>query len=271
MKIQGKIIDDEQLACVRLRFERYCARRSGAKRPALPAFDELLGYYANDCMSFRDIEEIVFRDGKCGRASRLYYRYIASLFPSRKDGRKRRKICTLKRRQIAKREAARDFSDEEVLLRVGQAAAAAGCTVQREVKLSSRRLFRAKHTVLLNGLVYSVHYCKKASMARSVPYSRVTLTKEILKRTDGVIVLREWKGPEQFFVIPSQEILAAYGEGGKPPYFTIYIPTDRRPVYRNNTPRLDWWQYENAWPPPVKEKIVVIPPSRILEAIGAGK
>ena len=52
--------------------------------------------------------------------------------------------------------------------------------------------------------------------------------------------------PEHIFVIPSKVLLKSY--------FTtvmessvIYLPTEKLAEYLNQRPRVDFWQYENAW------------------------
>ena len=272
MEIRGKSLDDARVARVRARFERDRTKPHRLKKPILLTFDELLDHFANDCMTFADIGKIIVDGGMTReRVRQLYNRYFVGLFPTRKNGRKRQKVCILKRRHIAKKEAMTNFSDDELLAYVAQKAQLAGYIVHRKVENRGSSAFANKNILLMNGSSYTVHFVQSA-LARShdspALFFSVGFSSRILKSTKGAIIVTRREGVEHIFIVPSREVLAKYGSGKH--RVTVCIAPERRPVYKNNVPRLDWWKYENAWPPQ-KEKIVGVPLTQAVEAVGAGK
>lgn len=75
----------------------------------------------------------------------------------------------------------------------------------------------------------------------------------VLAHVAGIIVFMEIEGwPERIFVIPSHDILNAYGVQ-KNRALRLQLPVEKRPIYNDIRPRLDWWSYENAWPRPQED------------------
>lgn len=107
----------------------------------------------------------------------------------------------------------------------------------------------SKKYLLLNGVKCLVsvtrRLTKTSSMTKRLYYTR-SVSLKLLRETPFLVVLGAAKGYEpNCYVIPCDQVLEAYSAKG--PYLQVYLPTKREPLYNNMKPRLDWWQYHNAW------------------------
>ena len=129
---------DDSVARARRRFERGMAWGARNKKIKL-GFYELLGYFANDGMRFRDIGRLACEEGVSRqRIYQLYNEYFRPLSPGKRTGRERERVRILKRHEIAAEAIARDFSGEESLAKIAQLAREAGCRVERALQKSQQ-------------------------------------------------------------------------------------------------------------------------------------
>jgi len=246
VEIRGKKLDDAQVAIARERLERNRLHRNNKIKLT---FDELLDDFANDCMTFTAIAGSACEDGFTKeRIRQVYNEYFRDLFPTKRTGRRRRKICRLKRIRIATKNALADFSDDQSLAKIARAAIAAGCMVERTVSNTrGGEIYLSRRMLSINGLRYNISHPHTPIDHGGILYLHCTIAPHLLNSTNGIIILQEIEGfPERIFVLPSRDFEIAYNCGQK--RFYIYIPLERRPTYKNHVSRIDWWKYENAWP-----------------------
>lgn len=231
-----------KVAEARVRFEANAQRRCKDKT----TFDEYLKLFANDCTSFTNIGENRPKRLRLSREMvRLVYRKcFADLFPRRPGGRVRQKFCTLKRIKIKSRELPMDGATKEV----AEAAVRKGLTFEKEQVKGRQPCFVFKKRVLwLNHKRCLVGLATKKWSPRGTnrSYTHIWWSKNYLKSADFAVITQKVPGfPERFFIIPTADLLKILRDKKRK---SFYLPLGRLPVYRNRRPRIDWWQYENAW------------------------
>ena len=239
MEVRGKKLDDLNVARARRNFEKDLTG-SDRRRKITLSFDEFLDYFANDCMSFKDVAQIACEGGASReRIRRLYEKYFRQLFPSNRTGQERQQICVLKQHRVAVRMAVHDFSGNPSLAKIARHAKEAGCTVERVVSRKWRQLVVSHRLLLINEMCYQV-YCTRNVSRPSVRclarYSHVGILKQSLQQVVGIIVLQEGVGSaDRIFIIPTRDVLDAYGSHERRS-LSLFIPTEKRPVYQNSQP-----------------------------------
>lgn len=248
MEIRGKKLDDARVANAKRKFESASLKFRKGRKTTL-TFDELLDHFANDCMSFTAIGMMVCETGVTyERVRQIYNKYFVDLFPNKRTGRRRQRICTLKRRRIAATSARDDFSDNEVLTKIAQLAKAAGCAVKRPL-VGKEWKKGAFSRIFINEADYSVHVARRACrIPTGRPKCSFTLSVNVMKEVAGVILLMEVDGCEsRILVIPSQDILRAY-QRQKAKHLGIYPLLRKSTSKKGRSTLLEWDKYENAWP-----------------------
>ena len=250
MEVHGKKLDDHGVACARRSFDK----GMGGNRPRKITlnFDEFLDHFANDCMSFSDVAQIACEGGVSReRIRQLYEKYFRQLFPAKRTGQERQQICLLKRRRIAVKMAIHDFSGNSSLAKVARYAKEAGCTVERVVSRTGGQQVVAHRLLSIDGMRYQVYRTRnvrRPSVRCMAVYSHVCVLKQSLHRVTGIIVLQQDVGQaDRIFIIPTRDILDAYGSHERRS-LSLFIPIEKRPIYKNSRPRLAWEKYEDAWP-----------------------
>ena len=110
-----------------------------------------------------------------------------------------------------------------------------------------------QHELLVNGCACAVYNNKsvlKIANARDVYYVPCQVSGTRLTEVDVVIFYCHPIGYKQsIFIIPSEHVLCAYfaDQSAAVKNKKLYLPTRQVATYRNATPRLNYWQYENAW------------------------
>jgi hypothetical protein len=248
VEIHGKNLDDSKVAIARNRFEKRDSR--GQKRyKARLTFDELLGHFANDCMSFTAIGALICEEGITReRVRQIYNQYFRDLLPGKKTGRRRVRICTLKRRAVATSFAKSDFSDDEILGKVAKLATEASCVVERSL-VGNEWKKGAFRRILINNSNYAVYiaHARCYSGGGKTPRCRFEISRTVLREVAGIVFVLEVDGFEnRVLVIPSRHVTRAVRETGNSLF--LYPPLVRHPVVSTKPFILDWNQYENAWP-----------------------
>jgi hypothetical protein len=138
-------------------------------------------------------------------------------------------------------------SGEEYFAKITRFAKMAGCRVARLARpLAGTSDFR-RDVVLIEGKKYKVYHPQYLRKIEDRRYCYGCISKNSLVKVAGIIIAVEVEGfPERIFIVPTAEIIDAYGyQEGKNFYF--YIPLVGRGPH-SHTGRLDWWKYEQAWP-----------------------
>lgn len=235
-------LDDAKVVEARARFEANAQRRHKDET----TFDEYLELFANDCTSFASIGENRPKRLRLSREMvRLVYRkYFVDLFTRRPGGRVRQKFCALKTIKIKSRELPTDGAIKEV----AEAAVKKGLTFEKEqIKGRSFPVFR-KRVLWLNYKRCLVRLATEKWSPRGTKrfYIPIWWSKNYLKSADFAVIVQKVLGyPERFFIAPTVDLLEIWGD--KKTIGSFYIPLEKLPVYQNIRPRIDWWQYENAW------------------------
>lgn len=107
-----------------------------------------------------------------------------------------------------------------------------------------------RHTrVLLNGALCELHVCSQEYNPGNTKnrYAHAHLTRRSLNECAYMLVHVSIEGhPEHCFVLPCDVLQARFAAATAETH-TVYIPLGR-PSYRtNNIPKVDWWQYADAW------------------------
>jgi hypothetical protein len=97
------------------------------------------------------------------------------------------------------------------------------------------------------------HRCKVQTTAKSAlmsrrgyrSYWRFNLTRYTLEQCEFNIFIAGTEGLENFFIVPSKLILETLLPKG--PYKTAYIATQNLEPYNNQLPKLNFWNYHEAW------------------------
>lgn len=237
--LKEQLINEARIQAVQERFEEW----PGPAKSTFP-FKWWLGVFSRKRNSFREIAESV----SCTKENvrQLYRNYFAPLFPGFPNGRSRRRFSNLEQWTVK----ARDFSNApEKLRKIAKIARSWGFTVEKNPTFSGGRpVSFSSCSLLINR--------KRCSISRITHiwimplgkrlYSHTHISVNTLRKYDFLIVLQEVKDyPRRVFVIPVSILLRRWGKREK--RTTLCIPLKRYPVYHNCPPKLDFWQYLDAW------------------------
>lgn len=104
-----------------------------------------------------------------------------------------------------------------------------------------------KDKILINGKICRVYHPKvpgSTSEDSNRLYYRISLSRSPLLKCDFLIAL-VGEGPYDIFIFPSGDILDQFGEGKH--HKMLYIPSEYQDPYNNQYPKIDWWDYQQAW------------------------
>jgi hypothetical protein len=105
--------------------------------------------------------------------------------------------------------------------------------------------------LLINNMVCYIHTmsaCWKIFPEAKKVYARAGISCRTLRSASFQVYLVNARGfPQRIFVVPSDLLLKEYASTLKGKYPTVYLPVYNEQAYHGQQPRIDWWQYENAW------------------------
>lgn len=222
------------------------ARHHSQRRHTL-TFERLLRYFANDELRFSHIAEMSGLSPE--RVRQVYAQYFQELFGNR-SGRDRHDFHFRRRTDASMRAGeARLFAQDELRL-VIRRARAASCTVASIPSRSSEHGATPKVKSLeINGHLCSVlrttRVKKVADALRGyVPFN---LARSVVHRVDAVILYcATAEFPHRIFVIPQRDLLPLF-RGSRTRTRSVYVPAEKLPILPSHQPRIEFWQYENAW------------------------
>src|ERR1700722_15181243 len=239
MVVNGKKLDDAAVAAAREQFQARSDTGWALKKVDL-SFDRLLQLFTDDCTSFQSIGKMSEQAVSRERIRQIYDEYFKFLMPDERSGRKRTKLCALKKRAVA----SRTLPDKLAAKVIAERARTQGYNV-RKVPTLDHGKFRA-HRLLIEGKMCMVHHILKASRTNREGqhlYCAIHLSKNSLPDIDFCVILVGIEDrPSTIFFIPKKVILEAHGEQNGT-HISFYIPLEKhRAAYRNRHPRVDWWQ-----------------------------
>jgi hypothetical protein len=97
----------------------------------------------------------------------------------------------------------------------------------------------------VNGHLCGVHYAKSTShpsIHRS--YFNVNISRSLIENTEFTIIFTG-EDARPAFILPSKIISDLQWRGR--PHKTIYLPEKKLLPYNNQYPKIDWWNYMEAW------------------------
>lgn len=242
MRVGPFELDDAKVNEARVRFEANAIYRNKDRM----TFDEYLKLFASDCNSFKNISEDRLEQQRIsGEMVRLVYkRYFANLFPRRLNGRVRKGFCDLKTAKIK----AKELPEDGLLRDIAEEASKNGLTFEKErIGRVTAVLFKGR-TILLNGK----RCCISCIVNKWRPsprghrfFAHAGFSVAKLSQHDFLIIKTAVVDySERYFIIPTAEIFRYSGSSWRR---YLYLPLKKLPVYNNHRPKIDWWQYENAW------------------------
>ncbi len=212
-------------------------------------FDALFELYREYHYRMSDIAEIL--GITCERACQIYNGCFRELFGG-ESGKDRKRMADLESR-FAKVEqrTAELFAKEKRRALIGKARAA-GCEVEAVRRFKKGMLCGVYPNLLLvNGRLCSIHLwtiTKKTCGRLRRSYIGVPISYYALMEVEAVLFYTAVPNlPEHVFIVPS----ALLREKVFGPLFRdtkiVYLPVEKLPVYNNVRPRIDYWEYEDAW------------------------
>ena len=246
MRVGPFELDDEKVAKARERFVANAQNRSKDRT----TFEEYLELFANDCNTFVQIAR-----GRGGNGENLhcltirdrYHRYFEELFPSRRGCHKRRKLCAIKKRKLCEtKKKEMNARGRAGISRSELMNELISCAEQNNLNWSVVDTGRPSNkTILINEKKCRILFVSRAWRTPSHSGRLLThlqISSQILNQTDFIIVYQKISDIKRFFVM-SAHILQVYSGAIK----SFYLPIEKLPAYRSHPPKVDWWQYENAW------------------------
>ena len=105
--------------------------------------------------------------------------------------------------------------------------------------------------LLLNGwrcCLIEVRKIQKHPHGPNAKYFITAVSQSRLQNFERCIILQRTEALQRLSIIPVGDIIFAYGsEDPKSDRITLNIPHERRELYHNIRPRLNWERYVNAW------------------------
>ena len=221
--------------------------RARRRRKHALSFNQLFRWFKDDRVRF---SEIAMASGlSIERIRQIYQRYFQHLFGKR-TGRDR--YHSYKWQLIHERfqhKQAEVFAQDH-FHSVIEHARAASCTIESVATSYGNHI----PTVKIKSLMVNNHLCSVLQARRTKNdkgsrrfYAQFAVARSVLERVDAVIFHCAPPGMQRrIFVVPQDVILALFGTtSGRT--VSLYFPLRKLPVYRNQRPRVDLWQYEDAW------------------------
>jgi hypothetical protein len=235
--------------CLVLRdaIKRFSRHNKGSVLDRYP-FEQWLAWFRQDCLTFTDIGEMTGVTWENIR--QIYMKYFAELIPRRPDGHTRQRMCAIKKWYSRIEESSAEMLSDvqkDIITRVSP--------YNYEIKLIPIRRRKGsvaglkRRSLQINGRICSIRVINGAFPTRkdcTNVYGRLTTQLKTLKEEDFLIISLSSIGfSKTAFVVPTSVLLDQFKPGQAEKRF--YLPIIKRPVYNNNEPAIDFWQYENAW------------------------
>jgi hypothetical protein len=235
---------------------------AGSRRKHSLTFEDLFEYFKADCVRHARIAELA---GVTREAIRqIYNKYFRELFD--KSGKERVHACTLETRFVQIKRSENELFQQNPLFKViVDKARAAGCVVEA-LPVCFRSGLAGKvssENLLINGHLCSLHCLTgRAGNKRLIRcYTHTNISYSTMMEAKALILHTAVNGfQERTFVVPTANLRRVHRSAMKGASTHIVLPTERLPVYNNQHPKVDYWQYEDAWhllppkaTPPVSE------------------
>jgi hypothetical protein len=242
MRVGPFEIDDTKVAKARKQFEAY----AGYRCKDVTTFEQYLELFANDCNSFNQIGRNMPRGHRLSRmmVSLVYAKYFSDIFPHRPGGHPRQRLCFIKTTAISSRE----LPVEDCLLKeVAQEAVSNGLTFRRErIHTKDNTLLFKESVIIINSkrclLALTTYITNPPNTKRG--YCRCICNRKRLSEFDFFVILQKVSGyNRKFWIIPTPDILKCYSKE----VLYLNLPIEKLPVYQNKLPKINWWQYKDAW------------------------
>jgi AraC-like DNA-binding protein len=217
----------------------------GSRRPKHgKSFDYFFKKFTEDKISFAKIstEVGVSRQSIC----ELYNRTFAALFGN-STGQERflsgRKKLRLKRLSMAERK----LLSEGALKRISKLAKSAGLPVVALPQAHSPSRLTTRF-LCINGRKCLIRQSEAIFSPREkMRYFRFTLKQNSLREADfAILYAKTKKSGELIFVLPVAVLRAAHYPKSCKGSKSVYVP-DKRVKSHHSLPKVDYWDYENAW------------------------
>lgn len=220
-------------------------KRNPRQQRKLIDFDTLLNHF-KECKTQNEIA-IIFGVSR-ERIRQLYDEYFCEIFDG-VEGKKRMVSAIQKRRTFSSRKIEEElFQTEPLKTVVGQAINAGhnvSCFPVRNsgLKVSPKKI-NINNSGCLIKTVTSVFI--PTGSKKTYAHSFIILDgKE--KNPDFVIFYIKIKGyPQRIFIVP-YDVIKYVCCNQKNKQKCLNIPTEKTQIYKNRFPKINWWEYENAW------------------------
>jgi hypothetical protein len=213
-------------------------------------FEDLFEYFKVDCVRQNAVavEAGLTRE----RIRQIYNKYFRELFDG-KSGRERMHACTLEKNIVKIKQAESTLFETDVVIKaIVEKAREAGCKIEAVPQLTNKGFVKeARNSILVvNGHLCSVHNptarIKHPDLKRVS--TRTSLSRSVLSKVEASIFHTTVDGyPEHTFVVPTAILLTSGFSSTTKEIKTFILPMEKSPVPRGCAPRIDYWQYENAW------------------------
>jgi len=241
-----ELLSPEAIQAARQKFEGDVHQR----RKMLCSFDEL-------CRFFESSADF----GSIARVSGVTRQAIGHTMRSLFGEEAVRRRTDARREEAAKARMERaqvERLSSEPLAFVADRAWSAGCEVSTVVCHHEN----APDTVAFRHLLINGHFCNVQQVVRrfwpdkknAVGYTVVPagISRRTVEEVDAVLICTSVeREPRRVYVIPTAVLRATHFRPGafQPrEYKTLYIPLRKRPEWsKQNSPRIDFWEYEDAW------------------------
>ena len=211
-------------------------------------FDELFRLFENNCNTTTIARKVGISSE---RVRQLYGKYFQKLLGGKSISNRRRSQIIAQQKTRTRR-SAEEFLGSAGMRTILKKARSAGWKVKiipcaRSGIFSGAVLTRV---VKINGRRCSLHHLTKAfktSPKARRDYARTTISERTIGSVDTLVVRSTIEGfPEHTFIIPAAHVRRLLVSTEKKEV-SLYFPIEHLPVYKNSRPRLDMWEYEDAW------------------------
>lgn len=220
-------------------------------------FDWWFERFKNDCLPLSEIgKEAGFKPSAARQAAYLVFgEFFSDILPNRPNGRARQKFCAIKTRRFKLKDFSKVPSHIKKIVELLQSAGHKAELVPTAINPNGFHRFCATSSKMINvdgKWRVSVHSCTKSKIG----YGKFTLTYDEVIKSDFVILYNNIVNyTEQIFILPVEVIL---GHWPKDVHFKwFYTPLMKKTVFRGPNPKIDFWQYLDAWhlipKPPVSQ------------------
>ncbi len=218
--------------------------RMTGKRTA--TFEEWFSLFGSDCNNFSQIGRQL--DYTRERVRQIFKQYFAPLFSTRPNGRKREKLCTLKRRAVRVKNLLGQLPDTGITKEIAEIAKAKGCNVELIIQknLSILRPHTLKWKLKINERICSLHAINAHRQRATQKYGQVGILKSVVQSCDFYVIAENLPdSATRIYILPSAKLLTFLGDKEvRYMYFRLNENTIRHGNYRKS---FDPSIYRDAW------------------------